>query len=514
MRKPSTSVTTTTRTSTFPAVAAARPHAVSSVASSGSATGTESFTYDAAGNMTKRSTSTTAGKVYEWDREGRVKSVADLATASKKIEYLYDADGNRLIERDSTGTTATITLNVGASQIKVNDGTTPALNTSTTRTYTLGDEAVATRTASGVRLMATDDQGTPLVTVNPNNLTYVKRRLSPFGEQLQAPASPGWPSNKGFLNKTTDTWAGTSHLEAREYDTRDGRFISVDPIADFFDPQQINGYAYANNNPITMTDSDGLRTECGGCGGDWNSPEAVKFNYNGTKASGRKAGNTRYSERKHPNFGAAKRFTSARLQRVREGRAMAARIGIEADTLLGVAGATYASMSADPVSVGLQTRRNFKTAVWGVWLLQNPMDIEARNELARAFNGFYPRHRAQTAWSRRTSGVGKWASRALTPVGLSISFAVSYSEQRRMDAGRPDIGGLEGFARAVARGAVVTTANATGSGVVAAAGAAPAAAACPATACVSVGALIVSSLGAGYVAGEVADSAVDEVLNR
>lgn len=283
MRKPSTSVTTTTRTSTFPAVTAARPHAVSSVASSGSATGTESFTYDAAGNMTKRSTSTTAGKVYEWDREGRVKSVADLATASKKIEYLYDADGNRLIERDNTGTTATITLNVGASQIKVNDGTTPALNTSTTRTYTIGDEAVATHTASGVRLMATDDQGTPLVTVNPNNLTYVKRRLSPFGEQLQAPASPGWPSNKGFLNKTTDTWAGTSHLEAREYDARDGRFISVDPIADFSNPQQLNGYAYSNNSPVTYSDATGLylACECGsiatapskGPGGKWRQPD-------------------------------------------------------------------------------------------------------------------------------------------------------------------------------------------------------------------------------------------------
>lgn len=263
MRKQSSTVTTTTRTSTFPAVTAARPHAVTSVASSGSTTGSEAFTYDAAGNLTKRSTSTTAGKVYDWDREGRVKSISDLATASKKIEYLYDADGNRLIERDSTGTTPTLTLNVGASQIKVNVGSTPVSNTTTTRTYTIGDEAVATRTAAGVRLMATDHQGTPLVTVNPNDLTYVKRRLSPFGEQLQAPAS-AWPSNKGFLNKTTDTWAGTSHLEAREYDPRDGRFISVDPVGDPRDPQSLNGYAYAHNSPVTNSDPSGLYIPCDG----------------------------------------------------------------------------------------------------------------------------------------------------------------------------------------------------------------------------------------------------------
>jgi hypothetical protein len=30
---------------------------------------------------------------------------------------------------------------------------------------------------------------------------------------------------------------------AREYDTSTGRFLSVDPIMDLTDPQQINGYA-------------------------------------------------------------------------------------------------------------------------------------------------------------------------------------------------------------------------------------------------------------------------------
>jgi hypothetical protein len=48
-------------------------------------------------------------------------------------------------------------------------------------------------------------------------------------------------------------------LGAREYDPWLGRFISVDPIIDSMDPQQMNGYAYANNNPPSMTDPDGLK---------------------------------------------------------------------------------------------------------------------------------------------------------------------------------------------------------------------------------------------------------------
>lgn len=50
-----------------------------------------------------------------------------------------------------------------------------------------------------------------------------------------------------------------THLGAREYDPSTGRFISVDPIIDIADPEQMHGYAYANNNPLAFTDPDGLK---------------------------------------------------------------------------------------------------------------------------------------------------------------------------------------------------------------------------------------------------------------
>jgi hypothetical protein len=54
--------------------------------------------------------------------------------------------------------------------------------------------------------------------------------------------------------------------DARQYDPTTGRFISIDPIIDYNDPQQIHGYSYANNNPTTGSDPDGLKVcleECG-----------------------------------------------------------------------------------------------------------------------------------------------------------------------------------------------------------------------------------------------------------
>ncbi|WP_213456607.1 RHS repeat domain-containing protein, partial [Rhizomonospora bruguierae] len=81
---------------------------------------------------------------------------------------------------------------------------------------------------------------------------------TPFGAARGA-TSGAWPNamDKGFVGGTKDN-TGLTHLGAREYDPTIGRFISVDPIQDLADPQQWNGYAYANNSPVTSSDPSGL----------------------------------------------------------------------------------------------------------------------------------------------------------------------------------------------------------------------------------------------------------------
>jgi RHS repeat-associated protein len=72
--------------------------------------------------------------------------------------------------------------------------------------------------------------------------------------------------DKGFVGGTRDN-TGLSHLGAREYDPNLGRFISVDPVIDTDGPQQMHGYAYANNNPSTDSDATGLMFDNEGGGG-------------------------------------------------------------------------------------------------------------------------------------------------------------------------------------------------------------------------------------------------------
>lgn len=52
---------------------------------------------------------------------------------------------------------------------------------------------------------------------------------------------------------TLDASTGLTHLGAREYDPATGRFVSVDPIVDHSDPQQMHGYSYSYNNPLAFT---------------------------------------------------------------------------------------------------------------------------------------------------------------------------------------------------------------------------------------------------------------------
>jgi len=127
---------------------------------------------------------------------------------------------------------------------------------SATRYYTHAGLPVAMRTAAGVSWLMPDQQGTSLIAISAGDQSAIERWQTPFGSPRGS--VPSWPNEKGFVGGTVDP-TGTTHLGAREYDPTIGRFISADPVIDHGDPQQVNGYAYANNSPVTMSDPSGLR---------------------------------------------------------------------------------------------------------------------------------------------------------------------------------------------------------------------------------------------------------------
>lgn len=79
-----------------------------------------------------------------------------------------------------------------------------------------------------------------------------------FGQTL---TESGSVSNEiGFTGQRNDEGTGLVYMGARYYDPLLSRFISPDTVLpDVYNPQALNRYAYALNNPVNNTDPSGLR---------------------------------------------------------------------------------------------------------------------------------------------------------------------------------------------------------------------------------------------------------------
>ncbi|MFC6607737.1 RHS repeat-associated core domain-containing protein [Amorphoplanes digitatis] len=223
------------------------PHGVSATTTTtgGTQTGTASYVYDANGNTTSRPGSR-GQQALRWDAENHLSSLTD---SSGTHSYVYNADGSRLLARDPSGAT----LYVGSVQLRL---TTSTAAKTAQRYYTFNERAVAQRTAAGVQFLTGDPHGTSLIAIdNTATQAVTKRYQDPYGNSVGTAVA--WIGTKTFVGGDQDP-TGLEHMGAREYDAGLGRFISRDPVFDATDSQQINGYAYANNNPITKSDPSGL----------------------------------------------------------------------------------------------------------------------------------------------------------------------------------------------------------------------------------------------------------------
>lgn len=267
----------------------AGPHAVTSIVTDApSGNTTTSLTYDDAGRTRTRTQDgdyLTGKLTMGWDHETELASFTDATTVYAEPEpgsgdddsdgdqssgtapdrgtgttisvggrNVYTADGDRLVRTAPDGA---ITVYLGGQEItKAANGTVTGA-----RYYSFSGQTVAMRTANGlggVTSLINNSQGTPLASVHNTNWTttsVAKHYTLPFGEQRGGGSAPG---DHEFLGKVRDDATGLTLVGARWYDETDGRFLTVDPVMDLTDPQQWNAYTYANNNPTTWWDPDGL----------------------------------------------------------------------------------------------------------------------------------------------------------------------------------------------------------------------------------------------------------------
>lgn len=263
-----------------------------------------SFSYDLLGNrLTRQRTGTGAFRqTYTYDAANEL--TATSGGPSGSVGYAYDADGNQV----TAGRTHT-TYDLDNKAVSVDDGsnrtsyiqnaagnrvsadTTPDKGGVTTHTSyrwdvnnqvpMLADEQTGAGPARGYTYVP---DGQPLsLTVGTTNYLYQpdpfgntadltdtagtvlqqSTMTDPFGGFAQStPGGSGTPDPRlKFQGQFQDPATGSYDLRARDYTTDTGQFTSVDPVGSSSAAGASSPYAFGSGNPLTNTDPSGL-----GCG--------------------------------------------------------------------------------------------------------------------------------------------------------------------------------------------------------------------------------------------------------
>jgi RHS repeat-associated protein len=117
------------------------------------------------------------------------------------------------------------------------------------------------------------------VVLNAQRLATATLRYLPFGEHASQLGDPSWATtDRAFTGQRWQRDIGLYHYGARWYSPALGRFISPDTIVpEPGDPQDLNRYSYAANNPLKLVDLSGRSPQYPGdpdpnnadCATDW-----------------------------------------------------------------------------------------------------------------------------------------------------------------------------------------------------------------------------------------------------
>ncbi|MFC0547873.1 RHS repeat-associated core domain-containing protein [Kutzneria chonburiensis] len=259
----------TTTTYNYPTQSSAtdQPHTLSNTTATGpnAAANTATYHYDTAGNTTQISGGPIGDQSLTWNNQGKL---ANDTTATGGSAYVYDADGNLIVRHDP----GKVTFFYGNQELTLDTTTHTATGS---RYYAIGGTTIAMRTSNvssgNPQFLVPDRQGTDQLLINSGTYQVTRRQFMPFGS-VRGVASVSWPGSLGYVGGTQDPATQLENLGAREYNPAVGRFLSVDPVLGANDPNQLNGYDYAGNNPVTGSDPSGLW--CDGCndGKGWDTP--------------------------------------------------------------------------------------------------------------------------------------------------------------------------------------------------------------------------------------------------
>ena len=241
---------------------------------------THSYQYDDNGNLTRKTLLATGNYTqYTYDAENRLTKVEDFvagnSTASFTSTYRYDGLGRR-IEKVANGQTKRYIYD-GEDILLEYDGT----NALQAR-YTHGpgiDEPIAVTKGSSTYFYHQDGLGTVTDLTDSAGVTAKSYAYDAYGNILESPGTLEQPYT--YTGREFDSESGLYYYRARSYDSTAGRFLEKDPIGL---SGGINLYTYVKDNPVNLTDPDGLAPKLP------KPPKPKSPGENDKKSSGQKPG--------------------------------------------------------------------------------------------------------------------------------------------------------------------------------------------------------------------------------
>jgi RHS repeat-associated protein len=216
------------------------------------------------GNMTCRNTatgtghtcagSTPTGATLTYDNEGRLSSWTAQVNKTGSDTFLYDGEGNRVLQSASSTTngvtTVTDTLTFdGYSETTLSGGTTTTLTY-----YSLNGERLAVQHNTNLlKYLISDLLGSTAVAVNSAGSIIAVQLYWPYGSSEYSWGT--MPTTYTFTGQRLDAVTSLLYFNARYYDPVSGRFTQADTVQS--NTSGMDPYAYVGDSPIGKTDPSG-----------------------------------------------------------------------------------------------------------------------------------------------------------------------------------------------------------------------------------------------------------------
>jgi RHS repeat-associated protein len=188
---------------------------------------------------------------FTYDGDGQLATVNGTAAT-----YTYDGEGHRLRKDAASGYTEYIYFGGGVIAEKTASGWTNYV-------YFNGKRTARRDPGGAVHFYLGDHLGSTSMIVSSSGAVEDESEYYPFGGELQFSAAAG--NHYKFTGKERDAETNLDYFGARHYSSGMGRFMIPDwssvpapvPYANPLDPQSLNQYSYAGNNPMVMVDPSG-----------------------------------------------------------------------------------------------------------------------------------------------------------------------------------------------------------------------------------------------------------------